>query len=115
MNENKLQAYLIREVKTRGLGIAVKVDCSSRRGWPDLVVIPLGGETQFVELKTETGQLSLHQIAVIDAIQFYGGRVLTLYGKAAVDDYLKQLAPFTRSQDDYQKKLAPFTRSQDDS
>lgn len=38
--------------------LCVKVDSTSSRGWPDLLVLTPCGVTFFVELKTETGKLS---------------------------------------------------------
>lgn len=58
--ERVLQRKIIDYLKNSGI-LVVKVDSSSTRGFPDLTVILPSGEVHFVELKTRTGRLSIHQ------------------------------------------------------
>lgn len=57
MLEKNLQQKVLQICKQRDI-LALKLDSSSSRGWPDLVVIMPTGEQFYVELKTKTGKLS---------------------------------------------------------
>ena len=75
MSESTLQRYLIKKCKKLG-GIAVKVDCKSIRGWPDITMVLPGREIRLVEVKSDTikGVLSDPQIdrhAELAAIGIY--------------------------------------------
>lgn len=88
MSERTLQSYFIKEVKKRALGIAVKVDCSSRRGWPDLVLVHKGGEPKLIEMKTASGKLSFHQVEVHEMLSSFGTSVVVLSGIDEVEKFL---------------------------
>lgn len=60
MRERELQQKVLKYLKQQSI-IAVKVDSTSTRGLPDLLVILPSGEVHFVEIKTKTGKLSVHQ------------------------------------------------------
>ena len=60
MRERELQQKVLKYLKQQSI-IAVKVDSTSTRGLPDLLVILPSGEVHFVEIKTQTGKLSVHQ------------------------------------------------------
>lgn len=68
MLEKKLQQKVLQISKELGI-LAVKVDSTSRRGWPDLTCILPNGVVLFVELKTETGRLSPLQVRTIEKIK----------------------------------------------
>ena len=55
--EKKLQKQIIKWCHDNHI-LAVKVDSTSTRGFPDLVTIDPHGQVIFVELKTPTGRLS---------------------------------------------------------
>lgn len=58
--ERVLQKKIIEYFKKLSI-LAVKTDSTSTRGWPDLTVVLPTGEVHFVEIKTKTGKLSVHQ------------------------------------------------------
>lgn len=91
MSERALQRYFISEVKKRALGIIVKVDCPSRRGWPDLIHAFPGGELRLIELKTDMGKLSMHQLMLHKELKDIGHSVTVLSGKDEIETYLREI------------------------
>ena len=87
MNESSLQSLFIKKIKQAG-GLAVKVDCSSRRGWPDLIVV-IDGITRLVEMKTETGKLSMHQRCLHDELLSLGASVSVIDSPEAIDTWIR--------------------------
>lgn len=89
MSESTLQQYLINNVKKLG-GVAVKVNCSSIRGWPDLIMILPGREIRLVEVKSDSrkGVLSGHQIDRHAELQALGHPVSVVESKAEVNHLL---------------------------
>ena len=89
MSEATVQQYLIKKVKING-GLAVKVDCKSRRGWPDIIMIRPGREPALVEVKTDegTGRLSSHQVSTHKEINGMGTPVWVVSTKDEVDSLL---------------------------
>ena len=89
MSESNVQKYLIKECKKIG-GIAVKVDCTSRRGWPDMIMIRTDREPALVEVKSDSGlgRLSDAQIMLHDKLRSMGTPVWVVSSKAEVDDLL---------------------------
>lgn len=92
MLESSLQAKFIKEVKLNKLGLAVKVDCSSRRGWPDVIFISTAGKTTYIEFKAVGGKLSVHQHDVHAELIDLGADVITLTGESGLNDFLILLA-----------------------
>lgn len=72
MLEKNLQQKIIHAAKELGV-LAVKVDSTSRRGWPDLTCVLPNGVVVFVEVKTKTGRLSKLQAKTISEINSQGG------------------------------------------
>jgi len=60
VRERELQQKVLKYLKQQSI-LAVKTDSTSTRGWPDLTVVLPTGEVHFVEIKTKTGKLSVHQ------------------------------------------------------
>jgi len=91
MREAVIQARFIKQVKNLRLGLAVKVDCASRRGWPDVLFIDNRGVTTYIEFKNEKGRLSQHQRETHDEMFKLGVVVLVLDSITAVDEYIKNI------------------------
>jgi len=92
MLEAAVQSYFIKQVKSRALGLAVKVDCATRRGWPDVIFVANDGGVMFIEFKQDKGRLDGHQHDMHDELISLGADVLTIKGKAATDKLLTLLA-----------------------
>lgn len=60
MRERSLQKNILALCADNAI-LAVKVDSTSSRGWPDLTIILPNGRVLFVELKTELGVISALQ------------------------------------------------------
>ena len=91
MLESKVQSYFIKQVKTRHLGLAVKVDCATRRGWPDVIFVALDGGIVLIEFKQDGGKLTPHQHEMHDELINLGADVLTIKGLEATDQLLTLL------------------------
>jgi hypothetical protein len=96
MSEKTVQDYLISECKHFG-GVAVKVECSSIRGWMDMnVVLPNFGSDEpvtidLVECKSDTGRgrLSDQQIDRHAELLAMGYTVPVLSSKLDIDKFLQ--------------------------
>lgn len=88
MIERDLEKKLKEGVKRLG-GVVYKLDARTHKGAPDRVVVLPGRETIFVELKTDTGRLSLLQQVELSKIQSAGGRTRVIYGLAALGAFLE--------------------------
>ena len=91
MRESVLQARFIRLVKEKKLGLAVKVDSTSRRGFPDVIFLDTEGYTTYLEFKTDSGRLSNHQHALHHEMIELGADVLTLTGEKGLNDFMRVL------------------------
>jgi len=87
--ENKVEAYLDKEVKKLG-GITRKWVSPGRDGVPDRIVI-LNGRVYFVEVKTTDGPKSTAQSREHQRLSEAGGKVFTVYGQDGVDACLSQV------------------------
>lgn len=72
--ERVLQKKIIEYFKKLSI-IAVKVDSTSVRGWPDLVVVAPCGQVSFIEIKTKTGRLSPHQQRIHEQLAKQGASI----------------------------------------
>lgn len=77
MRENTLQKICIEFCKKNDI-LAVKVDSTSSRGWPDLTLLLPNGTVLFVELKTETGVLSALQKRMLGKITQNNGKAYVI-------------------------------------
>lgn len=87
--EALIQAWFIDEVRNRG-GVAYKLTCAGRKGFPDVLVLYRGTCT-FVEIKTERGRLQRIQEYVHNEIARYGGEVVTVFGKGPATELLDMI------------------------
>ncbi|MGN8636613.1 VRR-NUC domain-containing protein [Eubacterium pyruvativorans] len=79
MREREIEKLLVRYVKFLG-GRAYKFVSPGNAGVPDRIVILPGGRVDFVELKTDTGQLSRIQQAQINRLRSLGCNVSVVKG-----------------------------------
>lgn len=87
--ESKIQSEFIDEVRERG-GIAYKLICAGRRGFPDVMVL-YDGQVVFVELKTKVGRTTKLQQYVHNELRRFGGDVVTVYGWDAAMELLDMI------------------------
>ena len=85
MRERDIEKILVREVRRAG-GEAYKWVSPGNDGVPDRIVI-LGGELVFVELKSETGQLSPVQKLQIAKLRTLGQEVEVVKGLKGLEDF----------------------------
>ena len=76
--ERVLQRKIIDYLTKSCNSIAVKVDSSSTRGFPDLVVILPCGDVHFIEIKTKTGRLSVYQKRIHEQLREQNANVHTV-------------------------------------
>ena len=86
IKERTVEQYLKDSVEAAG-GLCIKVKASGVKGVPDRIVV-LEGVTMFVELKSKSGKLSIHQRKLFRKIQAAGGLVFVLDNKDGVDDFM---------------------------
>ena len=89
--EKTLQQKVIQICKQHAI-LAVKVDSSSQRGWPDLTLLLPNGIVLFVELKTPTGRLSKLQEHTHRRMKENNGNVHTIRD---IDSFKSLIAQFT--------------------
>ena len=89
MRENRVEATLRTEVKSRG-GWAIKL-LPSVSGLPDRMVLMPGGHLIFVELKSPTGTVAPHQTVIHTRLRSLGFVVLVLSSPEAVREWATQL------------------------
>ena len=80
MRESKIEAALVWRIR-RLKGECIKV---GTEGWPDRVVILPGGETFWIELKSEVGKLKPHQVRRFNRLLELEHEVLMLNSIAAI-------------------------------
>ena len=84
--EAKVEAYLKACVEDAG-GECIKIKASGVKGVPDRIVI-INGVTCFVELKSKSGKLSMHQRKMFSRIHGAGGIIFVLDDKDRIDDFI---------------------------
>lgn len=87
MSESKIEKYLNERVQTCG-GITRKWTSPGRVGVPDRIVIFPGNRVYFVEVKTETGKLSVRQERERDELRSMGCNAIVVYGTGGVERFL---------------------------
>lgn len=89
--ETEVENLLTSEVKKLG-GMAFKFVSPGCTGVPDrLICLPNGG-TRFAEVKTATGKLSARQRVVVGRLTRLKQKVVVLYGKDDVQQFIRQLS-----------------------
>jgi len=91
MIESKIQKQIMSYCKQIG-ALAVKVDSTSSRGWPDLTVVLTNGTVLFVELKTTTGVLSALQVRMINKLK---GNKANVYTIRSTEEFKQIIASHT--------------------
>jgi len=87
--EASLEAYFNKQVRLLG-GRLVKL--VGEKGLPDRLVLLPGGRLYLVELKTDTGRVSAAQDLWHQRAAQLGTRVAVLYGRTAIDRWLREVA-----------------------
>ena len=89
MIESKIQKRIMLLCKERDI-LAVKVDSTSSRGWPDLTLVLPNGVVLFAELKTETGVLSALQKRMIKKIKANKGKAHVIRNEKEFTDIINR-------------------------
>jgi hypothetical protein len=84
--EATVESYLKTSVEAAD-GVCIKIKASGVKGVPDRIVT-MNGLTVFVELKSKSGKLSIHQQGIYRKITAAGGFVFVLDSKDAVDNFM---------------------------
>lgn len=87
MLEKQIEAKLVKGIEEMG-GIAYKFVSPGNVGVPDRLIVLPGGCVQFVELKTDTGQLSAIQYEQMIRLRLRGAHVWVLHGLPEVQTFL---------------------------
>ena len=90
MLESTLQSNFIKQVKKHNLGLAVKVDSSSRRGWPDITYVDRHGRTHYLEFKKQGGQSSRHQQQVHEELTELGADIRVVTGEHGLNNLIAE-------------------------
>lgn len=91
--ESKVERYLHQRVTALG-GTTRKWTSPGRAGVPDRICF-LQGRVFFVEIKTDTGKLSVRQQREIDELKRHGAEVFVVYGVSQVSSLIEALLPDT--------------------
>jgi hypothetical protein len=93
--EGVIQTYLKSEVLRHG-GRFRKLKWIGRKGAPDCFIWWEGPILALVEVKTEVGKLSPHQVYEIDRLRQDGFRVYVVHSKLEVDAFISELTAISR-------------------
>jgi len=91
MRESSLQKIIIDYCRKHAI-LAVKVDSTSSRGWPDLTCVLPSGVVLFVELKTSTGKTSPLQDRMIRKLEGNNANVAVI---RSLDEFEQLVKSFT--------------------
>lgn len=89
MRESKIEKYFKEQVKEFG-GRSYKFVSPQNRGVSDQIVLWPGGVTDFVELKTQTGQPSALQVQFRREVQRLGHNHWYLFSIEDIDLYVME-------------------------
>lgn len=89
-SERDAEKLLVSKIKKMG-GRAYKFTSPGNAGVPDRIIILPGGRVEFVEMKSESGMLSVLQKICISHLRSLGCRVEVLYGAKDVDTYVTRV------------------------
>ena len=90
MIESEIERKLVAAVRHHG-GKAYKLVSPGNNGMPDRLVILPDGKVYFVELKTDTGRLSLNQRMQIGRLERLKQNVRVLYGMKDVERFIDEI------------------------
>lgn len=90
MRETSIEKYLRKQILKMG-GKAYKWTSPGEWGLPDRIIVLPEGRVYFVELKTETGELSKAQRFQLEHLQDLGCMTRVLYGKPGVEKFLAEV------------------------
>ena len=88
MRESELERILVNEVRRIG-GRAYKWVSPGNDGVPDRIVFLPGGKVYLIELKTDTGKLSVLQKIQINRLQGLGQTVLVVRGMQGLIEFFR--------------------------
>lgn len=71
--ESELETLFCDWAREKGCS-PLKLTADNARGWPDRTVLCPGGAVLFLEFKTRTGKLSMHQVGRLKTLQSMGFR-----------------------------------------
>ena len=90
MIESDVERRLVTSVRHMG-GKAYKLVSPGNAGMPDRLVILPDGRVFFVELKTDSGRLSLNQRMQIRRLRELGQDARVLYGAKEVEAFIDEI------------------------
>lgn len=90
-SEKSIEQYLVKAVHTRH-GLCLKFVSPGHTGVPDRVII-LESIVYFAEIKAPGGRLSASQQAMHRKLRAAGARVVTLYSREEVDEFINEISP----------------------
>ena len=91
MLESRIQGHFIEQVKECELGLAVKVECSSQNGWPDVLYVDWLGDITLIEFKRLGEGLTGHQPDTHAELHALDADVIILAGMKVTRQYLDVL------------------------
>lgn len=86
--ESALEKMLVQAVRSAG-GLCVKLPANLYRGIPDRLVLLPGGRVHFVELKTEKGRPSVHQLRYQIFLRELGLNSDIIQGESQLKDFIE--------------------------
>ncbi|MCM1130102.1 MAG: VRR-NUC domain-containing protein [Roseburia sp.] len=90
MKEKTIEEYLKAQVESR-LGMCIKLNTTSERGFPDRLCILPGGYIMFVETKRpKGGKVSKYQNHILSELNNTGARAYLANTKESVDSLMKR-------------------------
>jgi hypothetical protein len=92
MLESTIQGKFIKKVKELKLGLAMKIDSTSRRGCPDILFVSTAGAISLIEFKGSGGRLSPHQVTLHNDLIRLGADVRVISSMEEVDAFIATLA-----------------------
>ena len=93
--EGIVEDYLFRQAEKHGF-LCFKFTSPGHRGVPDRIVIGRG-HTVFIELKSDTGELSKLQKTVIANMIEHGADVRVYRSKTEIDEFFKEASKWRKS------------------
>lgn len=90
-SEKSIEQYLVKAVHIRH-GLCLKFVSPGHTGVPDRVII-LESIVYFAEIKAPGGRLSASQQAMHRKLRAAGARVVTLYSREEVDEFINEISP----------------------